>query len=76
MAAKKTDTAAADPGKRIIDLLAEKNRLTARAIGELVGVVDAVAWMEQLVSKLERYGLDLVAPGEPSGSDPTYVLRA
>ena len=60
----------------VLNLLAEKHRVSARAIGELVGVVDAVAWMEQLVSKLERYGLDLIAPGEPSGSDPTYVLRA
>jgi hypothetical protein len=44
----------------------------------MVGVVDAVAWMEQLVGKLERFGLDIVGPGDPGGSagdEPTYVLR-
>jgi len=59
----------------VLNALGERERLSARTIGELVGVVDAVAWMEQLISKLERYGLDIVGPGEPSGSDPTYVLR-
>lgn len=62
--------------RRVLDALGERDHLTARAIGELVGVVDGVTWMEELVSKLERYGLDLVAPGEASGSEPTYVLRA
>jgi hypothetical protein len=62
--------------RAVLNALAERDHLSARAIGELVGVIDAVAWMEQLVSKLEQFGLDLVAPGEPSGSDPTYVLRA
>ena len=59
----------------VLNALGERERLSARAISELVGVVDAVAWMEQLVSKLERFGLDIVGPGETSGSDPTYVLR-
>jgi hypothetical protein len=62
--------------REVLNVLAEREKLSARAIGQMVGVVDPVAWMEQLVSKLERYGLDLIAPGEPSGSDPTYVLRA
>lgn len=61
--------------REVLNALGERDRLSARAISELVGVVDAVAWMEQLVSKLERFGLDIVGPGEPSGSDPTYVLR-
>ncbi|HVV86505.1 MAG TPA: hypothetical protein VHE35_25785 [Kofleriaceae bacterium] len=59
----------------VLNALGERDRLSARAIGELVGVVDGVAWMEALVDKLERYGLDLVGPGEASGSEPTYVLR-
>jgi len=63
------------PGREALNALAGRDHLGARAISQLVGVVDAVAWMEQLVGKLERYGLDLVAPGEPAGSDPTYVLR-
>jgi hypothetical protein len=62
--------------REVLNVLAERGRLSARAVGDMVGVVDAVAWMEALVSKLERYSLDLVAPGEPSGSDPTYVLRS
>lgn len=61
--------------REVLNALGERDRLTARVIGELVGVIDAVAWMEQLVSKLERFGLDIVAPGEPWGSEPTYVLR-
>jgi hypothetical protein len=61
--------------REVLNALGERERLSAHAIGQLVGVVDAVAWMEQLVSKLERFGLDIVGPGEPSGSEPTYVLR-
>jgi hypothetical protein len=61
--------------RAVLNALGERERLTARAVGELVGVVDGVAWMEGLIEKLERYGLDLVVPGEASGSDPTYVLR-
>jgi hypothetical protein len=61
--------------RTVLNAIGERGRLTARAIGELVGVVDGVAWMESFVDKLERYGLDLVAPGEASGSEPTYVLR-
>ena len=61
--------------RAVLNALGERDHLTGRAIGELVGVVDGVAWMEALVDKLEGYGLDLIGPGEASGSDPTYVLR-
>jgi hypothetical protein len=61
--------------REILNLLAERERLTARAIRELVGVVDAVAWMEAFMAKLEGYGIDLIAPGDAAGSEPTYVLR-
>lgn len=61
--------------REVLNALGERERLTARVIGEMVGVVDAVSWMERLVDKLERFGLDIVAPGEPNGSEPTYVLR-
>jgi hypothetical protein len=63
------------PERAVLNALGERSHLTARTIGELVGVVDGVAWMEALVDKLEHHGLDLVAPGEASGSEPTYVLR-
>ena len=62
--------------RAVLNALGERAHLSGRAVGELAGVVDGVAWMEALVDKLERYGLDLIAPGEASGSDPTYVLRA
>lgn len=61
--------------REVLNLLAEKERLTARAIREVVGVVDAVAWMEALMAKLESYALDLIAPGDAAGSEPTYVVR-
>ena len=59
----------------VLNVLAERERVTARAVRELVAVVDAVAWMEALMAKLESYGLDLIAPAEPDGSEPTYRLR-
>ncbi len=66
-----------DPRERaVLEALGERGQLTARAVGELVGVVDGVAWMEELIVKLEAFGLDLIAPGDAQGSDPTYVLRA
>jgi hypothetical protein len=59
----------------VLNALGESEQLTARAIGNLIGVADPVAWMETLMSKLARYGLDLVGPGNPAGGEPTYVLR-
>ena len=61
--------------RTVLNALGERDHLTGRAVGELVGVTDGVAWMEALVDKLEGFGLDLIGPGEASGSDPTYVLR-
>ena len=49
--------------------------LTAWAIGQMLGIVDAVSFMEDLTRKLESYGLDLVEPAEPVGGEPTYRLR-
>jgi hypothetical protein len=59
----------------LLNVLADRERLSARMVRELVGVIDAVAWMEALMAKLESYGLDLVAPGDPDGSEPTYRVR-
>jgi hypothetical protein len=61
--------------REILNALGEVDVLTARAIGQLLGVVDPVAWMEQLVRKLLDYGLDLVAPGPAYGGEPTYRLQ-
>lgn len=50
--------------------------LTARAIGNMLDVLDAVAFMEELTRKLEQYGLgDLIEPGEAVGGEPTYRMR-
>ena len=61
--------------RRVLNALGDR-MLGARAIGQMLDVADAVAFMEELVRKLESFGLgDLVEPGEPDGGDPTYRLR-
>jgi hypothetical protein len=59
----------------VLNAIGEHDVMTARAIGQLLGVTDPVGWMEQLLTKLERFGLDIVEPGPPRGGEPTYVLR-
>jgi hypothetical protein len=49
--------------------------LTARAIGHLLDLVDAVTFMEDLTRKLETFGIDLIEPADPDGGEPTYRLR-
>lgn len=61
--------------RRALNALGE-GLLTARAIGQMLNVTDAVSFMEELTRKLESYNLDLVEPGEPLGGEPTYRLRA
>ncbi|MCW5805891.1 MAG: hypothetical protein KIT31_26200 [Deltaproteobacteria bacterium] len=61
--------------RRVLNALGER-QLTARAIGQMLDVADAVSYMEELVKKLEAYNLDLVEPGEPHGGEPTYRMRA
>lgn len=63
--------------RRVLNALgdAPSGHLSARAIGQLVDVADAVAFMEELVRKLEQYGLDLVEPGDFVAGEPTYRLR-
>jgi len=65
-----------DPGeRRILNVLGEQD-LSARAIGNMLDLADAVSFMERLTNKLEQYGLgDLIEPGEPDGSEPTYRMR-
>lgn len=64
-----------DGGERkVLNALGE-HPLTARAIGQMIDVADAVTFMEDLTRKLESYGLDLVEPGAPDGGEPTYRLR-
>ncbi len=60
--------------RRVLNALGD-GELTARAIGLMIDVTDAVAYMEELTRKLERYNLDLIEPGEPMGGEPTYRLR-
>ena len=64
-----------DPGeRRILNALGE-GPLTARAIGHMLDLADAMSYMEELTRKLENYNLDLVEPGDPNGDEPTYRLR-
>ena len=64
-----------DPGeRRVLNALGD-GELTARAIGQMLELADAVAYMEELTRKLETYNLDLIEPGEPAGGGPTYRLR-
>jgi hypothetical protein len=60
--------------RRVLNALGE-GQLTARAIGQMLNVNDAVTFMEELTRKLESYSLDLVEPGDPMGGEPTYRLR-
>jgi hypothetical protein len=65
-----------DAGERnALNALGASDTMTARALGNLLDLTDAVAFMEDLVRKLEQFGLDLVEPGEPHGGEPTYKLR-
>ena len=60
--------------RRVLNALGE-GELSARAIGQMLDLVDAVAFMEELTRKLENFGLDLLEPGEPADGEPTYRLR-
>jgi hypothetical protein len=65
-----------DPGeRRVLNALGD-GELTARAIGQMLDLADAVSYMEELTRKLESYNLDLVEPGEPHGGEPTYRMRS
>jgi hypothetical protein len=61
--------------RRVLNALGGADLMSARAIGNLLDLTDAVTFMEELVKKLEAYGIDLVEPGEPHGGEPTYRLR-
>jgi len=60
--------------RRALNALGE-GQLTARAIGQMLNITDAVSFMEELTRKLESYSLDLVEPGDFLGGEPTYRLR-
>ena len=64
-----------DSGERKVLNALGDHELTAKAIGQMIDVTDAVMYMEELTKKLESYGLDLVEPGTPHGGEPTYRLR-
>ena len=61
--------------RRVLNALGNAEVMSARAIGNLLDLTDAVSFMEELVKKLESYGIDLVEPGDPHGNEPTYRLR-
>ena len=47
----------------------------AREIGNLIAVEDPVTWMEDLIYKLEQFGVPLIEPGNPIGAEPSYRIR-
>lgn len=62
--------------RRVLNALGETSDLNAQAIAQLLDVADSVTFMEELLRKLEKYGLgDLVEPGDPSGGEPTYRMK-
>lgn len=62
--------------RRVLNALGETDCLSAQAIAQLLAVADSVTYMEDLLRKLEKYGLgDLVEPGDPSGGEPTYRMK-
>ena len=64
-----------DPGeRRVLNALGD-GELTARAIGAMLDLGDAVSYMEALTRKLESFNLNLIEPGTPAGDEPTYRLR-
>ncbi len=60
--------------RKVLNALGD-HELTAKAIGQMIDVADAMTFMEDLTRKLESFGLDLVEPGNPHGGEPTYRLR-
>ena len=61
--------------RRVLNALGSTDVMTARAIGNLIDIVDAVTFMEELTRKLESYAIDLIEPADPEGGEPTYRLR-
>ena len=61
--------------RKVLNALGE-HALTAKAIGHMLDIADATTFMEELTSKLERFGLgDLIEPAEPQGGEPSYRMR-
>ncbi|HEY0253221.1 MAG TPA: hypothetical protein VGC41_16920, partial [Kofleriaceae bacterium] len=62
--------------RNVLNVLGETDHVTARQIGQLVGLEDSVTFMEELLKKLETYGLgDLVEPAEAVGGEPSYRMK-
>jgi hypothetical protein len=62
--------------RRVLNALGEADTLSARMIGEMLDLADAVSFMEEMTRKLEQFGLgDLIEPAEPVGDEPTYRMR-
>jgi hypothetical protein len=58
----------------VLNTLGERS-LTAHAIALMLGITDAIGWMEALISRLEAHDIRIIEPGFAVGSEPTYVLR-
>lgn len=62
--------------RRILNALGEHASMTARTIGQMLELADAVSFMEELLRKLEQFGIgDLIEPGEAIDDEPSYRMR-
>jgi len=59
----------------VLNALGESAQLSAGDVARISGAPDPMAWMQQLMDRLGRYGLDIVAPGPGAAGEPTYVMR-
>lgn len=61
--------------REVLNTLGRRSVLTASEVAEITGETTGMGFMERLMNKLEQHHLELVAPGQPQGGEPTYVLR-
>ena len=64
-----------DVERDVLDALGKAEGLRASQIAQIAKVPNAIAWMEEFMSRLAEHGLDLIAPRQERGGEPAYVLR-
>jgi len=64
-----------DAEKRVIEALSAEPALTAERIGQIAGVPDGAAWIEDLCTRLGQHGVDLIERRDTGNGQATYALR-
>lgn len=59
----------------VLDALDAAPSLSAGEIAALSGAADGAAWMQALLDKLARFGLDLIETRPGADNEPAYALR-